>query len=55
MTGLLPRFERDRRGVSAIEFALIAPVLIFAYFGLAELSGALLADRRAAQIASEAA
>ena len=48
----LNRFRRDRRGVSAIEFALISPVLILAYFGLAELSGALMAQRRVAHAAS---
>ena len=29
------RFFRDRRGVAAVEFALIAPVLILLYMGLA--------------------
>jgi Flp pilus assembly protein TadG len=48
----LDRFRRDRRGVSAVEFALISPVLILAYFGLAELSGALMAQRRVAHAAS---
>ena len=31
--GLLRRLLRDRRGVSAVEFALIAPVMIMIYFG----------------------
>ena len=35
--GLLTRLRGDRRGVSAVEFALIAPVIIVFYFGLAEL------------------
>ena len=48
----LRAFRRDRRGVSALEFALISPVLIMAYFGLSELSGALMAQRRAAHTAS---
>lgn len=41
------RFIRDRRGVAAVEFALIAPVLILLYMGLAEVTMALMADRRA--------
>lgn len=48
----LRRFRRDRRGVSALEFALVSPMLILAYFGLAELSGALMAQRRVAHAAS---
>ena len=30
------RFCKDRRGVSALEFALIAPVMIAAYCGMSE-------------------
>jgi Flp pilus assembly protein TadG len=48
----LARFVRDRKGVSAIEFAIIAPVLILAYFGLAELCGAMLAERKTSHVAS---
>lgn len=40
-------FTRDRRGVAAVEFALIAPVLILIYMGLAEVTMALMAERRA--------
>jgi Flp pilus assembly protein TadG len=46
------RLPKDKRGVSAIEFAFIAPVLILAYFGLAELCGAMLAERKASHTAS---
>lgn len=53
MRRLIQRFRRDRRGVSAIEFAFIAPVMIFLYFGLAEFSGALIADRNVNLVASE--
>lgn len=48
----LGRFIRDRKGVSAVEFAFIAPVLILAYFGVAELCGAMLAERKASHAAS---
>ena len=57
MNGLLQaflgRFRRDAKGVSAVEFAFIAPVLIICYFGLAELCGAMLSERKASLIASE--
>jgi Flp pilus assembly protein TadG len=48
----LAAFRRDRRGVSAVEFALVAPVLILIYFGLVELSQGLLAKRRVSHVAS---
>ena len=50
--GLLKRLLRDRRGVSAIEFALIAPVMIMIYFGLIEFSQGYMAERRASHVAS---
>ncbi len=52
MIALLKRLGRDRRGVSAVEFALIAPAMIAFYFGLAEITQALLAERRAGHAAS---
>jgi Flp pilus assembly protein TadG len=57
----LPRatsFERligDRRGVSAIEFAMLAPVVILLYVGIAELGNAMTMYRRVANVASTAA
>ena len=53
LKNFLGRFRSDRAGVSAIEFAFIAPVLIVCYFGLAEMSGAMLSERKASLIASE--
>lgn len=44
--GMMGRFARDRRGVSAVEFALIAPILIFFYFGLAEFCQAYMSQKR---------
>jgi len=52
MIKLFKRLGRDRRGVSAVEFALIAPAMIAFYFGLAEITQALLAERRAGHAAS---
>ncbi len=40
------RFADDRRGVSAVEFALIAPVMIAILFGIIEVSLLLTADRK---------
>jgi Flp pilus assembly protein TadG len=45
------RFARDARGVSAVEFALIAPLLIALYMGAAQLSLALSADRKVSSAA----
>lgn len=49
---LLARLGRDRRGVAAVEMALIAPVLIVGYFGVAEVTMAMMAQRRASHAAS---
>jgi Flp pilus assembly protein TadG len=49
------RMLPDRRGVSAVEFALIAPVLIGFYVGAIELGDALTIHRRASAVASVAA
>lgn len=50
--GFFKRFRRDERGVSAVEFALIAPFMILLYFGLVELCQALIAERKASHVAS---
>lgn len=50
---LIPaRFWRDRRGASALEFALVAPVLIIMYCGMAEMTQAMMAQRRLTNITS---
>ena len=46
------RFARDSRGVAAVEFALIAPVLVLLYCGVAELSLAIITDSRTSHVAS---
>jgi Flp pilus assembly protein TadG len=51
----IARLARDRRGVSAIEFAMIAPVLILLYVGTVELGTALTVYRRTSQVAATAA
>lgn len=52
LSGLPARLLRDRRGVSAVEFALIAPVMILIYFGLVEFCQGYMAERRAGHAAS---
>ncbi len=46
------RLKQDRRGVSAVEFALIAPTMIVMFAGAAEASLLLSADRKVTQAAS---
>ena len=49
------QFRRDGRGMSAVEFAFIAPVLIMIYVGVAEINSLVTVYRRAATVASTAA
>lgn len=50
MTFFTPRFWRhfgsDRRGASAIEFALLAPLMLALYIGCVEISDGVAADRK---------
>lgn len=53
--GTLPRaasLPADVRGVAALEFALLAPVLILIYFGVVELTQGAMAEQRVAHTAS---
>jgi Flp pilus assembly protein TadG len=52
LTKLLRRYRRDQRGVSAVEFALIAPLMIVLYLGAVEVSLALSIDRKITSVAS---
>jgi Flp pilus assembly protein TadG len=40
------RFARDERGVSAVEFAMLAPLMLTLYFGAVEISQGIGADRK---------
>jgi Flp pilus assembly protein TadG len=46
------RLVRDESGVSAVEFALILPIMVLLYLGLAEITLAMMAERRASHAAS---
>jgi Flp pilus assembly protein TadG len=51
----LRRFARDRRGLSAVEFALVAPMMLTLLFGSVEGSNLLVADRKVTSVASTTA
>jgi len=42
----------DARGVAAVEFALLMPILLALYFGVVELSQGLMTQERAAHVAA---
>ncbi len=46
------RAARDRKGVAALEFALIAPLMILLFVGLAQLSSAIIASRHTSHATS---
>ncbi len=46
------RTLRDRQGVAALEFALIAPLMILLFMGLAQLSSAIIASRHTSHATS---
>ena len=46
MISMLRTFARCRRGVAAMEFALVLPIGIVLLFGISEVSTALLIDRK---------
>ncbi|MGJ8527496.1 TadE/TadG family type IV pilus assembly protein [Maritalea sp.] len=48
---LLNGFRKNDRAVAAVEFALILPVLLFTYIGIAESSRLIIMDRRLAVVA----
>jgi Flp pilus assembly protein TadG len=50
--GFLARFRRHKGGLAAVEMALIAPIMIFGYFGLTEVTMAMMAHRRAGHAVS---
>jgi Flp pilus assembly protein TadG len=47
--------RRERRGVAAIEFAMIVPIMSVMFIGAVELSQAITVDRRVTQVASSTA
>jgi Flp pilus assembly protein TadG len=52
IVGRIVQAARDTRGVSAVEFALLAPVMIGLYFGCAEVADGVGADRKVSLISA---
>ena len=48
----LRRFVEDRRGIGAIEFAIVAPLLVMAYVGAFEISVAVTVSRKVQRASS---
>ena len=46
------RFASDKQGIAAIEFAMIAPIMLFMFFGLVELSDAIKAHKKVSSAAN---
>lgn len=42
--------RRDRKGVAAVEFGLILPVMLLLYYGIVEIGQAVMANRRVTQL-----
>ena len=52
ISGTAGRFRRDRRGIAAIEFAFIVPVLLIMYFITMEASQAIETSKKVSRIGS---
>ncbi|MGD1933694.1 MAG: TadE/TadG family type IV pilus assembly protein [Candidatus Phaeomarinobacter sp.] len=48
-------FKKDDRGMSAVEIALLLPVMVVMYLGAVEIAAGLIAHRKATAVASTAA
>jgi Flp pilus assembly protein TadG len=53
--GLIRRVARCKRGVAAVEFGMIVPIMFMLFVGAVEFSQAITVDRRVTQIASSTA
>ena len=52
IANFLRRFRRDQTGLSAVEFALVLPVMLTSLMGATEITSSMVADRKLAQVAS---
>lgn len=50
--GLIRRLGRDKRGATAVEFALIMPILLMIYVGMVQVCQGFMADKRAGHAAA---
>ena len=46
LRNMIGKLTRDQRGVSAVEFAMLAPLMITMYFGSIEVSQGISIDRK---------
>ncbi|HWV83767.1 MAG TPA: TadE/TadG family type IV pilus assembly protein [Hyphomicrobiaceae bacterium] len=53
--GILARLRRDTKGMAAVEFGMIVPIMFFLFVGTIEFSQALTVDRRLTLAASSTA
>jgi len=54
LSSLPAAFLKNKDGIAAIEFAFIAPVMLFMYFGMAEVATAISVDRQVSHSANVA-
>lgn len=47
---LLSRFRRDARGIAAVEFAVILPLMLTAFFGMIDVSTGFAVDRKVTMV-----
>ena len=50
--GIFSRLAHDQRGVAALEFALLAPILIAFYFGMTEFCQGYMAQKRMGHVSA---
>jgi len=50
LRGLVRRLRHNRRGVAAVEFAMVLPVMLAVYFGIVEVGQAVMIDRKVTQL-----
>lgn len=55
LSGALQRFLRCKKGVAAVEFAMVVPIMFLLFVGSVEFSQAITVDRRVTQVASSTA
>ena len=48
-------FHRDERGITAVEFAIVFPIMLTLYWGAVDISQVLTADRKVTSVASTTA
>ena len=49
------RFVRDRRGIAAIEFAMVVPLMLAMYLGTMEMSGGISVNKKVSRVSATVA